>query len=185
MLQHIPIPILPIPPSWFPGHMNQFQRQLPALLKQTDVVLELRDARLPLTSINRTFEGVLAVLLISLLQSGYDAQGIILAKRSLNCGERVPWCPLYSAAVQCFISYWCRTVRANLRRWYRSALIFRVTSNFPAIVNIGSDPFTCPYTPSLSAPTKPLGLQLTYTPRGLAKMEKRACEPCRLNRRSH
>ncbi|KAF9652613.1 P-loop containing nucleoside triphosphate hydrolase protein [Thelephora ganbajun] len=59
MLQHIPFPILPAPPSWFPGHMNQFKRQLPVLLKQTDVVLELRDARLPLTSINRTFEGAL------------------------------------------------------------------------------------------------------------------------------
>ena len=57
MLQHISFPALPPPPSWFPGHMNQFKRQLPVLLKQTDVVLELRDARLPLTSINRTFEG--------------------------------------------------------------------------------------------------------------------------------
>lgn len=57
MLSHIPFPMLPMPPSWFPGHMNQFKRMLPALLKQTDVVLELRDSRLPLTSINRTFEG--------------------------------------------------------------------------------------------------------------------------------
>jgi hypothetical protein len=30
---------------------------LPALLTRTDVVLELRDARLPLTSVNRNFEG--------------------------------------------------------------------------------------------------------------------------------
>jgi hypothetical protein len=30
---------------------------LPALLARTDVVLELRDARLPLTSVNRNFEG--------------------------------------------------------------------------------------------------------------------------------
>ena len=66
MLQHIPFPALSAPPSWFPGHMNQFKRQLPVLLKQTDVVLELRDARLPLTSINRTFEGRSALLFISL-----------------------------------------------------------------------------------------------------------------------
>jgi hypothetical protein len=32
---------------------------LPALLARTDVVLELRDARLPLTSVNKTFEGML------------------------------------------------------------------------------------------------------------------------------
>ncbi len=57
MLTHIPFPALPVPPSWFPGHMLQFQRTLPTLLNKTDVVLELRDARLPLTSINRNFEG--------------------------------------------------------------------------------------------------------------------------------
>lgn len=37
--------------------MTQFSRLLPSLLKRTDVVLELRDARLPLTSVNRNFEG--------------------------------------------------------------------------------------------------------------------------------
>ncbi|KAJ7717221.1 P-loop containing nucleoside triphosphate hydrolase protein [Mycena metata] len=58
-LTHIPFPALPIPPSWFPGHMMKFTRMLPALLAQTDVVLELRDSRLPLTSINRTLEGAL------------------------------------------------------------------------------------------------------------------------------
>ncbi|KAG6830369.1 hypothetical protein H0H92_001006 [Tricholoma furcatifolium] len=58
-LKHIPIPSLPIPPSWFPGHMMKFTRMLPALLTKTDVVLEIRDSRLPLTSINRTLEGSL------------------------------------------------------------------------------------------------------------------------------
>ncbi|PCH35203.1 nucleoside triphosphate hydrolase protein [Wolfiporia cocos MD-104 SS10] len=59
MLTHIPFPVLPAPPSWYPGHMVQFQRQLPSVLSSTDIVLELRDARLPLTSINRNFEGAL------------------------------------------------------------------------------------------------------------------------------
>ncbi|KAJ7269935.1 P-loop containing nucleoside triphosphate hydrolase protein [Mycena rebaudengoi] len=58
-LTHIPFPALPMPPSWFPGHMMKFTRMLPALLTKTDVVLELRDSRLPLTSINRTLEGAL------------------------------------------------------------------------------------------------------------------------------
>ncbi|TFK41583.1 P-loop containing nucleoside triphosphate hydrolase protein [Crucibulum laeve] len=58
-LTHIPKPILPIPPSWFPGHMMKFTRMLPTLLTRTDVVLEIRDSRLPLTSINRTLEGAL------------------------------------------------------------------------------------------------------------------------------
>ena len=42
--------------------MTQFLRQLPVLLRRTDVVLELRDSRLPLTSINRNFEGASAPL---------------------------------------------------------------------------------------------------------------------------
>ncbi|KAI0052093.1 P-loop containing nucleoside triphosphate hydrolase protein [Auriscalpium vulgare] len=58
-LSRFAFPALPVPPSWYPGHMSQFTRMLPALLTRTDVVLELRDARLPLTSINRTFEGAL------------------------------------------------------------------------------------------------------------------------------
>ncbi|KZT23669.1 P-loop containing nucleoside triphosphate hydrolase protein [Neolentinus lepideus HHB14362 ss-1] len=57
MLSHIPFPALPAPPSWYPGHMDKFARMLPALLRRTDVVLELRDSRLPLTSINETLEG--------------------------------------------------------------------------------------------------------------------------------
>ncbi|KAF8882509.1 P-loop containing nucleoside triphosphate hydrolase protein [Gymnopilus junonius] len=53
------LPALPPPASWFPGHMMKFTRMLPALLKRTNVVLEIRDSRLPLTSINRTLEGAL------------------------------------------------------------------------------------------------------------------------------
>lgn len=57
MLSHFLHPPLPPPQSWYPGHMTRFSRMLPALLSRTDVVLELRDARLPLTSVNRNFEG--------------------------------------------------------------------------------------------------------------------------------
>lgn len=50
---------LPSATSWFPGHMATFTRHLPALLGQTHVVLEVRDVRLPLTSINPTLEAAL------------------------------------------------------------------------------------------------------------------------------
>jgi len=49
---------VPPPKSWYPGHMAKFTRILPVMLKKTNVVLEIRDARLPLTSINRTLEGM-------------------------------------------------------------------------------------------------------------------------------
>lgn len=48
--------------SWFPGHMATFLRhQLPTLLSsQVDVVLEVRDVRMPLTSIHPDLEGILS-----------------------------------------------------------------------------------------------------------------------------
>ncbi|EIW78372.1 P-loop containing nucleoside triphosphate hydrolase protein [Coniophora puteana RWD-64-598 SS2] len=53
------LPFLPAPPSWFPGHMSRFTKQLPSLLSRTDVLLEIRDSRLPLTSINNNLEGAI------------------------------------------------------------------------------------------------------------------------------
>ncbi|PVG01467.1 P-loop containing nucleoside triphosphate hydrolase protein [Serendipita vermifera] len=52
-------PPLPPPSSWYPGHMAVFAKNLPQLLQNTHVVLEARDARLPLTSINPNFEKLL------------------------------------------------------------------------------------------------------------------------------
>lgn len=49
-------PVLPAPLSWFPGHMSSFMRNLPTLLTRTDIILEMRDSRLPLTSVNPNFE---------------------------------------------------------------------------------------------------------------------------------
>lgn len=46
-------------PSWFAGHMAKSLRDLPALLEEVDVVLEARDSRLPLTSVNPAFDNVL------------------------------------------------------------------------------------------------------------------------------
>jgi ribosome biogenesis GTPase A len=63
------VPDLPLPPSWFPGHMQRFSRLLPGLLNRTDVVLEVRDSRLPLTSINHRLEDALRKWR---LQRGWD-----------------------------------------------------------------------------------------------------------------
>jgi ribosome biogenesis GTPase A len=65
----IPSALLPPPPSWYPGHMAKFARMLPALLSRTDVVLELRDSRLPLTSINNKLEGTLCSVLLSFVST--------------------------------------------------------------------------------------------------------------------
>ncbi len=45
------------PISWYPGHMAKARRLLEAQLKRVDIVLELCDARLPLSSRNPTWTG--------------------------------------------------------------------------------------------------------------------------------
>ncbi|KAK8845504.1 hypothetical protein IAR55_006217 [Kwoniella newhampshirensis] len=55
-------PAFPYPlrtPSWFAGHMSRSLRELPSLLEDIDLVIEARDARLPLTSINTAFDSLL------------------------------------------------------------------------------------------------------------------------------
>lgn len=77
------VPRWPAPPSWYPGHMKQFTRMLPALLSKTDVVLELRDSRLPLTSVNPTFEGML-LFDRSSINRGYGSQRCSAGDPSLD-----------------------------------------------------------------------------------------------------
>jgi ribosome biogenesis GTPase A len=36
--------------QWYPGHIAKAEKQLKEQLKQVDVVLEVRDARIPLAS---------------------------------------------------------------------------------------------------------------------------------------
>lgn len=51
----------PVTPTWYIGHMHRAMRSLPSLLARhpPPLVVEVRDARLPLTSINPHFEEVL------------------------------------------------------------------------------------------------------------------------------
>ncbi|KAJ3908772.1 P-loop containing nucleoside triphosphate hydrolase protein [Lentinula edodes] len=80
-LSHIPLPLLPAPPSWYPGHMMKFTRMLPSLLTRTDVVIEIRDSRLPLTSINKSLEVALRKWR---LERGWDANDP--TRRIINAG---------------------------------------------------------------------------------------------------
>jgi ribosome biogenesis GTPase A len=45
--------------NWFPGHMLKARKQVAAQIRRVDVVLELRDARLPRTSLNRDLNTML------------------------------------------------------------------------------------------------------------------------------
>jgi ribosome biogenesis GTPase A len=45
--------------NWFPGHMAKAKRQLTELVKYLDVILEIRDARLPVVSHNSDLDNLL------------------------------------------------------------------------------------------------------------------------------
>ncbi len=45
--------------NWYPGHMLKAKKELAGQLKRVDVVLEIRDARIPISSINKDFEEIL------------------------------------------------------------------------------------------------------------------------------
>ena len=45
--------------SWFPGHMHRGMRLLSSNLQKIDIFLEIRDARLPLTSFNKEVDKIL------------------------------------------------------------------------------------------------------------------------------
>ena len=45
--------------NWYPGHMLKAKKELAEQLKRVDVVLEMRDARIPVSSVNQDFEELL------------------------------------------------------------------------------------------------------------------------------
>jgi len=45
--------------NWYPGHMLKAKKELLKQLKRVDVVLEMRDARIPVSSVNHDFEELL------------------------------------------------------------------------------------------------------------------------------
>ena len=45
--------------NWYPGHMLKAKKELAEQLKRVDVVLEIRDARIPVSSVNQDFEELL------------------------------------------------------------------------------------------------------------------------------
>ena len=47
------------PIQWFPGHMAKAQREIEEKIKLADIVFELIDARIPISSINPVFENIL------------------------------------------------------------------------------------------------------------------------------
>jgi len=74
----------------------KFTRMLPALLTRTDVVLEIRDSRLPLTSVNRTLEGAVSFLL-ALVSASLHQLSVLIYCRSFAEMEIRTWLGPYGS----------------------------------------------------------------------------------------
>ena len=47
---------VPLNINWYPGHMAKAKRLISESLKQVDIILEIRDARIPISSANPDFD---------------------------------------------------------------------------------------------------------------------------------
>jgi len=75
--------------SWFPGHMLKAQQRLGEEIKQADLVLELRDARLPVRSANPKLAEI----------AGHKPRLVVLNKASLaDPGSTLAWSAAFDAA---------------------------------------------------------------------------------------
>lgn len=45
--------------SWFPGHMAKAKREIMEKIKQVDLILELKDARIPYSSTNPLIDEII------------------------------------------------------------------------------------------------------------------------------
>ena len=66
--------------NWYPGHMTKARREMEEKIKLVDMVIELRDARAPLSSINPVLSEVI----------GNKPKVIILAKKDRADGRITP-----------------------------------------------------------------------------------------------
>ena len=82
--------------QWFPGHMNKAKREVSEKLKFVDIVFELVDARLPLSSRNPLLDQILQQKPRLIILNKTDLPGpaneivarLVSKQRFLNCGDQ-------------------------------------------------------------------------------------------------
>lgn len=73
---------------WYPGHMAKAKRQLTELIKYLDIIMEIRDARLPLISHNQDLEPILSKRPNLILLNKFDLAEPEVTKRWVNWLQR-------------------------------------------------------------------------------------------------
>jgi ribosome biogenesis GTPase A len=57
---------------WFPGHMNKAMNQMQSRFKDTDCIIEIHDARIPISGRNPRFNDIIALRPHILLLNKFD-----------------------------------------------------------------------------------------------------------------
>lgn len=81
--------------QWFPGHMTKTKRQLVALIPKVDVVIEVRDARVPVASANPLLDELCGnkprVVVLNKMDLADPAKTVAWVKRLRDLGEALPF----------------------------------------------------------------------------------------------
>jgi ribosome biogenesis GTPase A len=75
------------PINWFPGHMSKTRRGISNALKQVDVVVEIIDARIPVSSRNPEIDKILGNKKRIILMNKYDIADVTETKKWINYFE--------------------------------------------------------------------------------------------------
>ncbi len=129
--------------NWFPGHMAKAKRKILESMRQVDAVVEIRDARIPLSSHNPDLESII----------GAKPRIIVLGKSDLaNENENLKWtnyykkmgvpCVLFNPRDRNFISNFKNSVNKlmaqKLERWKNRGMIGRsIKLMIVGIPNVG------------------------------------------------
>ena len=78
--------------QWFPGHMAKAKRQLTELLRYLDLLIEVRDARIPIASHNRDLDAILGKKPVIVLLNKMDLADpeVTGAWRVWFAGQKIP-----------------------------------------------------------------------------------------------
>ncbi len=132
--------------QWFPGHMAKTRRLISENLKYTDIVIELRDARIPYSSKNPEIEKII----------GDKPRLILLNKASLaDAGVNRAWLKYFEsrgekcllldcingAGIKDIYPAVCEILSEKMARWAEKGMNKKVRAMVVGIPNVGKSSF--------------------------------------------
>ena len=132
--------------QWFPGHMAKTRRLISENLKFTDIVIELRDARIPYSSKNPEIEKLIGdkprLILLNKASLADTAANRIWLKHFDECGEN---CLLVDCVtgmgIKDIYPKVCDILSEKLSKWSEKGMNKKVRAMVVGIPNVGKSSF--------------------------------------------